>query len=88
MACAIEAVPRYTEADADDDDEWADDDEYLPDGAHWDEDCPLPALSLAGISIGQALLDLHHQAHGPGPVLACRAQPCRLFDLDQLKVIQ
>lgn len=74
MACAVES-------------EWYEDEETLPDGAHWDEDCPVPPRSPAGVSMGEAFEQLHHQAHGPGPMFGCRARPCSQLDLEQLRAL-
>jgi hypothetical protein len=85
MPCAILAIPR--EPEADDDDEWGGDDYELPDDAHWNDECPATAGSLTAPTLGEAVTELHGQAHGPGPVLLCRRQPCRSLDIDQLRAL-
>jgi hypothetical protein len=87
MGCAAPAVPRVAEPEIDDDD-WGGDDWELPDDAHWNDECPFTAGdSLTAPTLGEALTELHHQAHGPGPVLGCPAQPCRSLDLDQIRAL-
>jgi hypothetical protein len=80
MACAVEAVPRISEADADD--EWGE--VELPEDAHWDDECSIEAWGWGGVSVMEAVEELHRQAHG-GPLRLCHAEPCRRLELQQLE---
>lgn len=86
MGCGVEAIPRYTEADADEDEEgWADEDD-LPEDAHWDDECLAAPSNWAGVPLGEAIRELHGQAHA-GPLRLCQSEPCRRLDLGQLALI-
>lgn len=62
-------------------------------GWHHENECPSGVPIAAGpvsladgwISVTSALESLHQQAHGPGPMMLCRAEPCSSLSLDQLR---
>lgn len=69
-------------------------DDLHDDGWHHELECP------AGHSVGTedgygagrikvtyraAIEELHHEAHGPGPLTLCQSRPCSLLGIDQLR---
>lgn len=68
------------------DDSYADE-EWLPEDAHYDDECPVLPDSITGLTAGEALTVLHHQAHGTGALRLCRQVPCRGLDIGQLRAL-
>jgi hypothetical protein len=46
---------------------------------------PPVSLGLGWVGVTAALESLHRQAHGDGPIMLCRAEPCSSLSLDQLR---
>lgn len=58
-------------------------------GWHHESECPAGPGPLSPeppyVALRAAIEALHHQAHGPGSIVLCHAEPCSVLSLDQLR---